>query len=46
MTPAEPIGAPACAVAAVVLSATAILAIRTATRRVLRLDPMMVLRAD
>ena len=43
---AEPIGAPACAFAAALLAAVAAIAVRSATRRRVRLDPMRVLRAD
>jgi predicted permease len=43
---AEPIGAPACAFAAALLAAVAAIAVWTATKRIVRLDPMRVLRAD
>jgi putative ABC transport system permease protein len=42
----EPIGAAACAAGGGILFVTAVLAIRAATKRVLRLDPMTVLRAE
>ncbi|MCU1232604.1 MAG: hypothetical protein JWP63_571, partial [Candidatus Solibacter sp.] len=43
---AEPVGGAACALAATVLATTAAIAICKATHRILRLDPIQVLRAD
>jgi putative ABC transport system permease protein len=43
---ADPVGAAECAFAGVLLGATAVVAIWTATKRIVRLDPMRVLRAN
>jgi putative ABC transport system permease protein len=46
MQSAEPVGAGTCALAALLLGITAALAVWTATRRVVKMDPMRVLRAE
>jgi ABC-type lipoprotein release transport system permease subunit len=46
MTSAEPVRAWTCAAAALLLAITAAAAVWTATRRIVQLDPMAVLRAE
>ncbi len=46
MEEVDPVGFPICSAAGVLLVATAAIGIWTATRRIVRMDPMKVLRAD
>ena len=46
MDTADPIRVPMCAAAALLLAATAAATVWIATRRIVRLDPMRVLRAE